>query len=117
MTAKGAKVIISSPTPNNVCESGTCSYSAPRFTDYGKIVVKNVGSAASFVDHGQYVANQYIKLGASAVSKFYPKDHTHTSPEGANLVSAVFVKGLLCANNPLATYVKNTTASVVGSCI
>jgi rhamnogalacturonan acetylesterase len=117
MTAKGAKVIISSPTPNNVCETGTCSYTAPRFTGYCQIVVSNVGSAASFVDHGQYVANQYIKLGATVVDNFYPIDHTHTSPEGADLVSQVFVKGLLCGNNPLAAYVKNTTASVVGSCI
>ncbi|TVY45563.1 Rhamnogalacturonan acetylesterase [Lachnellula occidentalis] len=117
MTAKGAHVIISSPTPDNVCETGTCSYTASRFTGYGEIVVANVGSSATFVDHGQYVADRYIALGATAVDAFYPNDHTHTSPDGAAVVAGQFVKGLLCANNPLAAYVKNTTASVVGSCI
>ncbi|KAH6664574.1 carbohydrate esterase family 12 protein [Halenospora varia] len=117
MTAKGAKVIISSPTPNNVCETGTCSYTASRFTGYCKIVVSNVGSAASFVDHGQYVANRYITLGATVVDTYYPNDHTHTSPKGADVVAAAFVKGALCSGSPLASYIKNTTASVLGSCI
>lgn len=117
LIAKGAKVIISSPTPDNTCESGTCSYTAPRFTGYCQIVVKNAGANASFVDHGQYVANLYKSLGATAVDKFYPNDHTHTSPLAADLVAGAFVKGLLCSNNPVVEYVKNTTASVTGACI
>jgi len=117
MTAKGAHVIISSPTPDNPCETGTCSYTPSRFTGYGEIVVSNVGSLAAFVDHGQYVANEFIKLGVTAVDNFYPIDHTHTSPAGADVVAGQFVKGLLCGNSPLAAYVKNTTASVTGSCI
>ncbi|KAF4626376.1 hypothetical protein G7Y89_g11785 [Cudoniella acicularis] len=117
MTAKGAHVIISSPTPNNVCESGTCSYSASRFTSYCKIVVSNVGSNSSFVDHGQYVANEYISLGATTVDAFYPNDHTHTSPKGADVVAGQFVKGALCAKSPLAAYIKNSTASVAGTCV
>lgn len=48
---------------------------------------------------------------------FYPSDHTHTSPEGADHVAKAFVKGVLCANDALAPYVKNTTASVEGDCI
>lgn len=50
--AKGARVIISSPTPNNVCEGTTCAYTASRFTAYCKQVVTNAGSMASFIDHG-----------------------------------------------------------------
>jgi rhamnogalacturonan acetylesterase len=119
MVAKGAHVIISSPTPNNVCETGTCSYTASRFTGYCKTVVSNVGSASSFVDHGLYVANEYIRLGAAATTQFYPNDHTHTSPKGADVVAAQFVQGLLCAGNPLAAYVKssNTTSSIPGNCV
>ncbi|RDL38787.1 SGNH hydrolase [Venustampulla echinocandica] len=117
ITAKGARVIISSPTPNNVCEGGPCSYSASRFTGYCKIVVGNVGNMAAFVDHGQLVANEYIRLGTNATNSFYPKDHTHTSPKGAEVVSAQFVKGLLCGGSPLAAYVKNSTASIPGKCV
>lgn len=32
--AKGAKVIMSSATPNNICESGTCTWSTSRFDYY-----------------------------------------------------------------------------------
>jgi rhamnogalacturonan acetylesterase len=117
MTAKGAHVVISSPTPDNPCETGTCSYTPSRFTGYCEIVVSNVGSLSAFVDQGQYVANQFIKLGATAVDAFYPNDHTHTSPAGADVVAGQFVKGLLCGNSLLAAYVKNTTAIVTGSCI
>lgn len=117
MIAKGAHVIISSPTPNNPCETGTCTYTASRFTGYCADVVANAGSSSAFVDHGQYVANRFIALGVTVVDSYYPNDHTHTSPEGANVVAAQFVKGLLCGGSPLAAYVKNTTASIAGSCI
>lgn len=117
MVAKGAHVIIASPTPDNPCESGTCSYTPSRFTGYCEIVVSNTGSLSAFVDHGQYVANEFIALGATAVDAFYPIDHTHTSPTGATVVAAQFVKGLLCGGSPLAAHVKNTTASIAGSCL
>jgi rhamnogalacturonan acetylesterase len=115
--AKGAKVIISSPTPDDTCETGTCTYTASRFTGYCEIVVQNAGEMASFVDHGQYVANEFAKLGADTVNGYYPIDHTHTSPVGANIVAAQFVKGVLCANDSFAAYVKNTTASIDGTCL
>lgn len=117
MIAKGAHVIISSPTPDNPCESGECSYTPSRFTAYCKDVVANAGSESAFVDHGQYLANEFIALGATIVDSYYPNDHTHTSPAGANVAAAQFVKGLLCGKSPLAAYVKNTTASIAGSCI
>jgi rhamnogalacturonan acetylesterase len=118
LVSKGAKVIIASPTPDNPCESGTCSYTPSRFTAYCQDIVANVGSSASFVDHGQYVANEFISLGVSVVDAFYPIDHTHTSPAGANIVAAAFMKGLMCSDNALGTaHSRNTTASIAGSCI
>ncbi|OBT72619.1 hypothetical protein VF21_08375 [Pseudogymnoascus sp. 05NY08] len=113
MTAKGAHVVIASPTPNNLWETGTWSYTAPRFTAYGRSVVTSLGSLAAFVDHGLYVANEYKALGATAVNAFYPIDHTHTSPAGAESVAGQFVKGLKCGGSALSVYV---TASVSGSC-
>jgi rhamnogalacturonan acetylesterase len=114
---KGAKVIISSPTPDNPCETGTCTYTPNRFTDYCKDVVANASSNAAFVDHGQYTANEFISLGVSIVDSYYPIDHTHTSPVGANVVAAQFVRGLLCGGSPLASHVKNSTRSIPGKCI
>jgi rhamnogalacturonan acetylesterase len=117
MTAKGAHVVVASPTPDNPWETGTFSYSAPRFTAYGKSVVTSLGSLAAFVDHGQYVANEFKALGATAVDAFYPVDHTHTSPAGANVVAGQFMKGLMCGGSALSAYSKNSTSSITGSCI
>ncbi|EOD47096.1 Rhamnogalacturonan acetylesterase [Neofusicoccum parvum] len=117
MTAKGAKVIVSSQTPNNLWETGTFSYTPGRFVEYAEISAKNIGSGATFVDHGAYVADIYKSLGSTMVNAFYPNDHTHTSPVGAATVSKAFVKGVLCDSNAFGTYVKNTTSSVPGNCL
>ncbi|PVI06234.1 carbohydrate esterase family 12 protein [Periconia macrospinosa] len=118
LTAKGAKVIISSPTPNNPWEGGSFAYSASRFTTYSKSAAQSIGSNAFFVDHGQYTANIFKSLGKAKVDSFFPKDHTHTSPAGADTVSRAFVKGLLCAGGSfLSGSIRNSTGSVEGACI
>ena len=118
LVGKGAKVVISSPTPNNPWEGGSFSYSSPRFTTYAKSAVAQIGGSAFFVDHGLYTANIWKSLGKSKVDAFFPNDHTHTSPAGAESVEKAFVKGLLCAGSgPLKGFVRNETAGVEGSCV
>jgi rhamnogalacturonan acetylesterase len=118
LVAKGAKVIISSPTPNNPWEGGSFSYAPSRFTTYSKSAAQQIGSGAFFVDHGQYTANIFKTMGKAKVDKLFPSDHTHTSPAGADVVSKAFVKALLCAGGgPLNGFVKNGTASVEGACV
>lgn len=117
MTAKGAHVVVASPTPNNLWETGTFSYTAPRFTGYCRTVVSSLGNLAAFVDHGQYVANQFKTLGATVVNSYYPNDHTHTSPAGANTIAGQFMKGLMCGGSALSAYSKNSTSSIAGNCI
>ena len=55
----------------------------------------------TYVDHNAFVAQAYNKLGETTVDTFYPKDHTHTSPTGANVVAEAFVRGLLCGSSSL----------------
>ena len=100
--SKGASVIISSATPNNVWETGTYVYSANRFVGYARDAASASGSA--FVDHGQYVVDAHKALGASAVDAFYPHDHTHTSPAGAKVVARAFVQGVLAGTSGLRGY-------------
>ena len=115
--AKGAKVVVSSPTPNNPWETGAFLYTPSRFTTYSSASATAIGSAAAFVDHGQYVANIFRTLGATVVDAYYPNGHTHTSPVGADTVAKAFVKGLKCGGSALSRYVKNSTGSIQGSCI
>ncbi|TFL04959.1 Rhamnogalacturonan acetylesterase [Pterulicium gracile] len=82
--SKGANVIISSSTPNNVCETGTCSYSAGRFTGYARCRSRRwLGTTA----------NLYIQKGRDVTNSYYPRDHTHTSPAGADAVAQAFITG------------------------
>ncbi|KAF1978558.1 secreted rhamnogalacturonan acetylesteras-like protein [Bimuria novae-zelandiae CBS 107.79] len=118
LVSKGAKVIISSPTPNNICESGTCSYTPSRFTTYSKDAAAKIGNSAMFVDHGLYTANIWKSMGKAKVDVLFPNDHTHTSPAGADIVNKAFVKAVLCGGGGLLNgFVKNSTSGVEGSCV
>ena len=113
--AKGAEVIVSSQTPNNVWEGGKFNGSPSRFVAYAASAAKNVGRGASFVDHFQATVNMYAKLGNTRTNALYPRDHTHTSPEGGDLVAQAFVQAVNINYNgttPLNQFVK-TPAPVV----
>lgn len=109
MLDKGASVILSSQTPNNQWETGSFEGAAPRFVGYQKTATDGMGNAGvTFVDHFQAVSNMYLQLGADSVNALYPNDHTHTSPEGADLSSQAFVQAIYQEMNgttPLKPYV------------
>ncbi|KAJ7485396.1 rhamnogalacturonan acetylesterase precursor [Mycena latifolia] len=102
-TAKGANVIISSPTSNNPWETGTFVYTPSRFTDYSRDAAAAVGGV--FVDHGLYTAALFDKQGDAVVTSYYPNDHTHTSPTGANQVARAFALALEATSSSLAGFV------------
>ncbi|KAH7041607.1 SGNH hydrolase-type esterase domain-containing protein [Microdochium trichocladiopsis] len=116
MLAKGATVILSSQTPNNQWEGGVYGDGAPRFVGYQQVATKALASSSvTFVDHFQAVSKMYRKLGNSAVNAFYPKDHTHTSPNGADYSAKAFVQAIyqkMNGSTSLAPYVK-TPVSIV----
>jgi rhamnogalacturonan acetylesterase len=108
--AKGANVIISSQTPNNCWEGGKYSDASSRFVDYAATAAKNVGTGASFVDHFEAVAKMYYKLGSNKTNSLYPIDHTHTTPEGADLSAQAFAEAIGLNWNgttPLKQYLKS----------
>jgi rhamnogalacturonan acetylesterase len=117
--AKGAKVIMSSQTPNNPWEGGSFAYGdGGRFVGYAKAVAAALGSNAMYVDHGGYTANYFKGIGKAATDKMFPQDHTHTSPVGADFVAKAFVKGVQCGGGGfLKGFVRNSTESIVGSCL
>ncbi|KAI9371317.1 rhamnogalacturonan acetylesterase RgaE [Aspergillus egyptiacus] len=103
---KGAHVLISSQTPNNVWETGEYSYSPSRFVEYAQLAAERAG--AEYVDHGAYVASIYEALGLETVNSFYPNDHTHTSPEGAQVVAEAFLKAVVCGGVRLSDVLMTT---------
>ncbi|GAP84682.1 putative rhamnogalacturonan acetylesterase [Rosellinia necatrix] len=108
MTAKGASVVLSSQTPNNLWETGTFLPAPPRFVGYQSTAQKALGGSVYFVDHFQAVAAMYNKLGNSATNALYPNDHTHTSPQGASLSAQAFTQAIyqkLNGTTSLSSYI------------
>ncbi|KAI6778069.1 rhamnogalacturonan acetylesterase [Emericellopsis cladophorae] len=91
LLSKGATVVLSSQTPNNQWETGTFQGAPSRFVGYQKTATDALNSPdVTFVDNFQAVSNLYLSLGRDAVNAFYPNDHTHTSPEGADAIAQAF---------------------------
>ncbi|KAI1820592.1 carbohydrate esterase family 12 protein [Xylaria intraflava] len=99
MTAKGATVIFSTQTPNNSWETGTFVGTPSRFVEYQLTAQESVGTDTYFVDHFQAVSDMYLKLGNAATNALYPNDHTHTSPEGADLSAQAFTQAIYTKMN------------------
>ncbi|KAI5898015.1 carbohydrate esterase family 12 protein [Schizophyllum commune H4-8] len=109
LQAKGAIPIVSSQTPNNGWTDGHIGEPG-RFVQYAADVAANTSS--TYIDHYAYVAQAYNALGETTVNAFYPVDHTHTSPEGADVVAQAFVRGLLCSDSGLKSSVNSAGQAV-----
>ncbi|PPQ73100.1 hypothetical protein CVT24_009436 [Panaeolus cyanescens] len=111
LKAKGAIVISSSQTPNNTWENGVIA-APPRFVGYAQIVASRTG--ITYINHYAYVVQAFKRIGQNNVAAYFPVDHTHTTPAGANAVAVAFVRGLLCSNNPLRSKLNSAGTSVPG---
>lgn len=118
LDAGAAGVVISAPTPNNVCETGTCSWLPYRFDYYAYIAATEMGGPSNnvwYVPHGAYAAQAMIRLGTNIVNAGYPSDHTHTGPYLADVMAKSFVLGLKC-NDPMSK-IGHDTVNSAGSLI
>ncbi|KAF9469865.1 SGNH hydrolase [Collybia nuda] len=114
LKAKGAIPIVSSQTPSNDW-SGGAIVAGPRFVGYAQTAASRTG--VTYVNHYGYVANSFNKLGQSTTSTFFPVDHTHFTPAGANVVAQSFVRGLLCGTDSLKSKVNSAGQAVPNGCI
>ncbi|KAJ6575280.1 SGNH hydrolase [Mycena capillaripes] len=114
LKAKGANVIVSSQTPDNIW-SGSSIAAGPRFVLYAQEVAAT--NSATYVDHYSYVAQAYDKIGETTVNTYYPIDHTHTLPVGAQVVAQAFVRGLLCGTSTLKAKVNAAGMAAPNGCL
>jgi len=114
LQAKGAIPIVSSQTPDNIW-TGDAIAAGPRFVGYASEVASRTGVV--YVDHYDYVAQAYDALGETLVTTWYPLDHTHTSPTGANVVAEAFVRGLLCGTSTLKSKVNAAGQAAPNGCL
>lgn len=90
--AKGATPIVLSLTVRNEWKDGKAERNNGPWRKFSQQLAESAGIA--FIDLTRLIADDYQKLGADQVKTFFPKDHTHTGPEGADLNASLVVAGL-----------------------
>lgn len=107
--AKGAAAIVLSPIPRNIWTAD--GKVARNSGDYGLWASEAAkAGGASFVDLNAIIADKYDALGAEKVKAFFPGDHTHTSPQGAEFNAACVVDGLKKLTDcPLCAFLASPT--------
>ncbi|MDB6069278.1 MAG: yesY [Verrucomicrobiales bacterium] len=79
--ARGATPIVLSLTVRNEWKDGKVERRNGPWNALAKATAES--TQTRFIDLTAALADAYDKLGAEAVKPFFPKDHTHTGPEGA----------------------------------
>jgi lysophospholipase L1-like esterase len=93
--AKGAHPLLLSPTVRNIWTDGAVERGLGHFKEWSAAVAK--AENVPYLDVTDAISDRYEALGADKVAAFFPEDHTHTSPEGADLNASLVVaclKGL-----------------------
>jgi rhamnogalacturonan acetylesterase len=90
--AKGGRPILLSITVRNEWKDGKVERRNGPWSEFTATTARAV--AVPFIDVTTLIANRYEQLGQETVKGFFPKDHTHTSPEGAELNASLVVAGL-----------------------
>jgi lysophospholipase L1-like esterase len=112
--AKGATPLVLSLTVRNIWKDGSVERGSGRFSQWAAEIAKDQGVA--FVDLTNIVADQYELLGAGRVAAFFPKDHTHTSAEAADLNAALVVSGLRALDGCLLAGMLSPLGQAVTPC-
>jgi len=102
---KGAIPVICSPVPRNNFKDGKVKRGDQDYGLWARQVAEQTG--ALFIDLNQRIADQYDRMGAEAVNKFFPKDHTHPNLEGSTLNAEMVVAGIKALETcPLRNFLK-----------
>lgn len=101
--AKGATPIILSLTVRNIWKDGKVERGSGKFGVWSAEIAKT--QKIEFIDLTALIADKYEKLGEAKAKDYFPKDHTHTNPAGAELNAEMVVSGLnKLKKNPVKKY-------------
>jgi lysophospholipase L1-like esterase len=89
---KGGTPIICSLIPRNDWRDGKVRRADQTYGKWAQQAAEAGG--AFFVDLNRLVADRYDNLGPDAVKPFFPKEHTHTSWDGAVLNAECVIEGI-----------------------
>jgi lysophospholipase L1-like esterase len=89
---KGATPLVCSMIPRNEWKDGKVQRADQDFGKWAAEVAKQEGVA--FINLNDITARKYEKLGPDETKKFFPGDHTHTNPAGAQVNAESVVDGI-----------------------
>lgn len=90
--AKGATPVVCSMIPRNEWKDGRVLRADQDFGKWAAEVAQQEGVA--FINLNDLTARKYEQLGPDETKKFFPGDHTHTNPTGAQVNAASVVEGI-----------------------
>ena len=90
--AKGAMPILLSLTVRNIWTDGRVERGSGRYGEWTRQIAQ--AEKTAFIDLTTLAADRYEQMGADTVKAFFPRDHTHTSDEGAELNAKLVLAGL-----------------------
>ncbi len=104
--AKGATPIICSPIPRNDWKNGkVIRNNGNTYGGWSAEIAKQTGIA--FIDLNAITADKYDEMGKDKVAPLFPKEHTHTGKEGAEINASSVITGLKGLKDcPLTAYLK-----------
>jgi len=100
--AAGAFPVVLSLTVRNIWKEGKVERGNGQFSQWSAEIAKSAG--VPFLDVTNAIADQYDKLGEAKVKAWFPEDHTHTSPEGADFTASLVVACVKGIGSPLAAF-------------
>ena len=101
--AKGATPILLTPTIRNIWNDGHIERDMG-FRDYENQI--STAQHVPLADMATLEANRLEALGPEKTALLFPKDHTHTSAQGAELNAADVAAALRGIKSPVAAYLK-----------
>ncbi len=109
--AKGATPLVLSLTVRDLWKDGKVERGSGPYRAWDRELAQHAGVA--FIDVTRLIADEYQRLGQPRVHEFFPKDHTHTNPAGADLNAALVVAGLKGLHDgPFAKFLSPKGAAV-----
>jgi lysophospholipase L1-like esterase len=100
--AKGATPIVLSLTVRNIWHAGRVERGSGRFSPWSNELAKI--EKVDFLDVTNAIADRYEEMGEDRVKLLFPQDHTHTSPEGADINANRVVACLKGIRSTLAAF-------------
>jgi lysophospholipase L1-like esterase len=108
--AAGANPVVLSLTVRNIWKDGKVERGSGQFGAWSAEIAKAEG--VPFIDVTNAIADQYEKMGEAKVKLWFPEDHTHTSPEGADFNASLVVAALKGINSPLVAMLSDKGKAV-----